>query len=203
METSNRDDYLAYDVSRLDVNHQDFAITVGVLSSGLARTYSTIEKESYSPSLSDEKRAYLWSLPDGTALYYRAMENDDDVQRKALASLVLVDSTGRIRATADVPASVASLPLQNVSIETRFTTAKGIQNATISAYFEKSASATPYLAASASEVYVSKLTNVYLASTKPKIENGAEKFDFNWGGKKDCWNSSIEIVDSLKISSFD
>lgn len=28
METSNRDDYLAYDVSRLDVNHQDFAITV-------------------------------------------------------------------------------------------------------------------------------------------------------------------------------
>lgn len=203
METSNRDDYLAYDVSRLDVNHQDFAITVGVLSSGLARTYSTIEKESYSPSLSNEKRAYLWSLPDGTALYYRAMENDDDVQRKALASLVLVDSTGRIRATADVPASVASLPLQNVSIETRFTTAKGIQNATISAYFEKSASATPYLTASASEVYVSKLTNVYLASTKPKIENGTEKFDFNWGGKKDCWNSSIEIVDSLKISSFD
>lgn len=204
METSNRDDYLAYDVSRLDVNHQDFAITVGVLSSGLARTYSTIEKESYSPSLSDEKRAYLWSLPDGTALYYRAWENDDDVQRKALASLVLVDSTGRIRATADVPASVATLPLQNVSIETRFTTAKGVQNATISAYFEKSATASvPGITASASEVYVSKLTNVYLASTKPKIENGAEKFDFNWGGKKDCWNSSIEIIDSLKISSFD
>lgn len=175
-----------------------------MLSSGLTRTYSTIEKESYSPSLSDEKRAYLWSLPDGTALYYRAPENDSDVQRKTLASLVLVDSTGRVRATADIPASFASLPLQNASVETRFTMVKGVQSATVSVTFEKSAKTpAPDISASASEVYVSKLTNVYLASTKPKIENGAEKFDFNWGGKRDCSNASIEIVDSLKIYSFD
>lgn len=45
METSNRDDYLSYDISRLDLNKQDFAITVGVLSSGLGRSYQAIEKE--------------------------------------------------------------------------------------------------------------------------------------------------------------
>lgn len=204
METSNRDDYLAYDVSRLDLNQQDFAITVGVLSSGLSRSYSSIEKESYSPSLSDEKRAYLWSLPDGTSLYYRAPESESDVQRKIPSSLVLTDSTGKIRATADIPANVASLPLQTASVETRFTTKNGVQSAKISVYFEKSsASPKPDFVATASDVSVPKPGNVYLGSTKPKVENGAERFDFNWGGKRDCGNASIEIVDSFKISSFD
>ena len=175
-----------------------------MLSSGLARTYSAIEKESYSPSLSDEKRAYLWSLPDGTALYYRTLQNDDDSSRRELSSLVLVDSTGKIRATAEIPASVVSLPLQNASIETRFTTTNGVQSAEISVSFEKSAAnPVPDLVARAPEVVVGKPLNVYLGSTKPKIENGSEKFDFNWGGKKDCWNASIEIIDSFKIFSFD
>lgn len=177
-----------------------------MLSSGLSRTYSAIEKESNSPSLSDERRAYLWSLPDGTSLYYRVRENDgdDDSRHGARPSLVLVDSTGNVRATAEVPASVASLPLQNASVETRFTTKNGVQNAKISVFFEKSSSfPSPDFVSATSEVIVGKPLTAYLGSTKPKIENGSEKFDFNWGGKKDCWNSSIEIVDSFKIFSFD
>lgn len=98
METSNRDDYLAYDLSRLGLDPQDYAISAGVLSSGLSRTYSAIEKESGSPSLDYERRAYLWSLPDGTSLYYRTYGSEADETKRAVGnSLVLEDATGKVR----------------------------------------------------------------------------------------------------------
>ena len=205
METSNRDDYLAYDLSRLGLNPQDYAITAGVLSSGLTRSYSVIEKESGSPSLDYERRAYLWSLPDGTSLYYRTYGSGDDSTKVAAAnSLVLEDATGKARGTLAIPASATSLPLQNASVETRFTTVESVRSAKISLYFEKSPSA-PAADASVTipDVSTSLPAMVYVGGTKPKIENGVEKFDFNWGGKRDCANSAVEIIDSFKIFSFD
>lgn len=205
METSNRDDYLAYDLSRLGLNPQDYAISVGVLSSGLSRSYSSIEKESGSPSLDYERRAYLWSLPDGTSLYYRAYNAEsDESKRSAPNALVLEDSTGRVRGTLAIPASVASLPLQNATVETRFTTVGTAKTAKISIFFEKSTSA-PAADAQTSINDVSSVlpTMVYVGGTKPRIEGGVEKYDFNWGGKKDCSNAAVEIIDSFKVHSFD
>lgn len=205
METSNRDDYLAYDLSRLGLNQQDYAISIGVLSSGLTRTYSAIEKESGSPALDYERRAYLWSLPDGTSLYYRTYGSDSDDKRAVSPNaLVLEDATGKARGTLVIPTSASSLPLQNATVETRFTTVGSVRSAKISLYFEKSTSA-PAADASVtvSDVSTSLPTTVYVGGTKPKIESGAEKYDFNWGGKRDCANSAVEIIDSLKIFSFD
>lgn len=206
METSNRDDYLVYDLSRLGLNQQDYAISVGVLSSGLTRTYSTIEKESGSPSLDYERRAYLWSLPDGTSLYYRTYGSDSDDSKRSASpnALVLEDATGKVRGTLAIPTSATSLVLQNATVETRFTTVGSVRSAKISLYFEKSPSA-PAADASVtvSDVSTSLPTTVYVGGTKPKTESGVEKFDFNWGGKRDCSNSSVEIIDSFKIFSFD
>lgn len=232
METSNRDDYLSYDISRLDLNKQDFSFSVGVLSSGLGRGYASIERESGSPDLGNERRAYLWSLPDGTSLYLRAVENlesSDDrhdygyeyestheyEERYRLenpnvgtvsqrTSLVLTDSTGSPKSVLGIPASVAGLPLQNATVETRFTTEKGKRYAKISVRFEKSSNGgKPDLEAAGAEVSMKDPVVVYVGSTKPKIENGVEKFDYNWGGKRDCPNPSIEIIDSFMLSSFD
>lgn len=217
METSNRDDYLSYDISRLDLNKQDFSLSVGVLSSGLGRGYASIERESGSPDLGNERRAYLWSLPDGTSLYLRATESDDDDDafwyqyRNAggdgehhRTSLVLTDSTGSPKSVLGIPASVAGLPLQNATVETRFTTEKGKRYAKISVRFEKSSNGgKPDLESAGAEVSMKDPVVAYVGSTKPKIENGVEKFDYNWGGKRDCPNPSIEIIDSFRLSSFD
>lgn len=103
-----------------------------------------------------------------------------------------------------MPSYVSTLPLQNATVETRFTTVGTTKTAKISLFFEKSASAPAADAqTSIADVSSSLPTMVYVGGTKPKIESGVEKYDFNWGGKKDCTNSAAEIIDSFKVYSFD
>ncbi|MDQ1344172.1 MAG: hypothetical protein QG650_892 [Patescibacteria group bacterium] len=146
LDKSYRDDFVGYDFSSLDLNPKGITrVQVGVQLSGLQRTIDQIESESGEPSYgSSVRRAYLWSLADGTALYYRVSpgnslssdhDHDNDhldtaggnLDRKyreydsnAIARmLVFEDGSGSIKGTMPIPAEISTFANQKVIVETR------------------------------------------------------------------------------------
>lgn len=102
-------------------------------------------------------------------------------------ALVLTDSTGTPKNVLAIPSGLAGAPLQNASVETRFSTEKGRQYAKVSVRLEKTSSMKDSdFESQKTAVSIQDPVRVYVGSTKPKIENNVEKFDFNWGGKRDC-----------------
>lgn len=97
-------------------------------------------------------------------------------------ALVLTDSTGLPKNVLAIPSGLAGAPLQNASVETRFSTEKGRQYAKVSVRLERTSSIKgDDFESQRTAVSISDPVRVYVGSTKPKVENGIEKFDYNWG----------------------
>lgn len=113
---ANRDDFVAYDLSIFDINPSvsQVSVDVGVQLSAIRRSMSGI---SSTDADSNHRKAYLWSLSDGTSAYYKV---ENSVGGSETKTLVLENADGTPAITYPVPAQLLTAPNQKLRVSTIF-----------------------------------------------------------------------------------
>lgn len=195
LDKNNRDDFIGYDLSKLDIPSSSVStmIDVGVQLSALQRGESDIDHVSGEPDYGSEtRRAYLWSLADGTALYYQA--NDAGTK-----SLVLENSVGPVTGCAfGIPANFAGMANQKVKVSSTFYKAGLTSMFKVQLYLGDSTS--PVLS-SACPASTPTFDRMYVGGARPKTDGSNLRFDSQWGGKSPANDAALEPIDYVKIYS--
>lgn len=141
---------------------------------------------------SNHRKAYLWSLSDGTSAYYKV---ENSVGGSETKTLVLENADGTPAITYPIPAQLLTAPNQKIRIRIMFLPQGANTSARIFLYSDDSDLLGFSGLLSASRPTFEKL---YVGSSRPHVENNIPRFDEQWGGAEPS-DPALEPIDYVKI----